>query len=229
MFSKKTMFFYLSQSKLSVLISVFLSLIYLSFLGMFLLKNNSFYIELLKYSTITTLLLIIITYILYKINYEKLNKLIITNEYLEYKNQITSEFSKYIDKNLFFKLNNLESLLNKRFGITSLFNIRVQTLLNESLKMYINNLKLIKDIDSLNNPLINKEIEIKNLMDNNEKIIFNIDLFIKEIVIETKEDLEVESLFKNFEKNIALFNTLKDLKNPKEKDYLWLDIQAIYL
>ena len=66
-------------------------------------------------------------------------------------------------------------------------------------------------------------------MDNNEKIIFNIDLFIKEIVIETKEDLEVESLFKNFEKNIALFNTLKDLKNPKEKDYLWLDIQAIYL
>lgn len=200
MFSKKTMFFYLSQSKLSVLISVFLSLIYLSFLGMFLLKNNSFYIELLKYSTITTLLLIIITYILYKINYEKLNKLIITNEYLEYKNQITSEFSKYIDKNLFFKLNNLESLLNKRFGITSLFNIRVQTLLNESLKMYINNLKLIKDIDSLNNPLINKEIEIKNLMDNNEKIIFNIDLFIKEIVIETKEDLEVESLFKNFEK-----------------------------
>lgn len=220
MFSKKTMFFYLSQSKLSVLISVFLSLIYLSFLGMFLLKNNSFYIELLKYSTITTLLLIIITYILYKINYEKLNKLIITNEYLEYKNQITSEFSKYIDKNLFFKLNNLESLLNKRFGITSLFNIRVQTLLNESLKMYINNLKLIKDIDSLNNPLINKEIEIKNLMDNNEKIIFNIDLFIKEIVIETKEDLEVESLFKNFEKNIALFNTLKDLKNPKEKDYL---------
>ncbi len=220
MFSKKTMFFYLSQSKLSVLISVFLSLIYLSFLGMFLLKNNSFYFELLKYSTITTLLLIIITYILYKINYEKLNQLIITNEYLEYKNQITSEFSKYIDKNLFFKLNNLESLLNKRFGITSLFNIRVQTLLNESLKMYINNLKLIKDIDSLNNPLINKEIEIKNLMDNNEKIIFNIDLFIKEIVIETKEDLEVESLFKNFEKNIALFNTLKDLKNPKEKDYL---------
>lgn len=220
MFSKKTLFFYLSQSKLSVLISVFLSLIYLSFLGMFLLKNNSFYIELLKYSTITALLLIIITYILYKINYEKLNKLIITNEYLEYKNQITSEFSKYIDKNLFFKLNNLESLLNKRFGITSLFNIRVQTLLNESLKMYINNLKLIKDIDLLNNPLINKEIEIKNLMDNNEKIIFNIDLFIKEIVIETKEDLEVESLFKNFEKNIALFNTLKDLKNPKEKDYL---------
>lgn len=229
MFSKKTLFFYLSQSKLSVLISVFLSLIYLSFLGMFLLKNNSFYIELLKYSTITALLLIIITYILYKINYEKLNQLIITNEYLEYKNQITSEFSKYIDKNLFLKLNNLESLLNKRFGITSLFNIRVQTLLNESLKMYINNLKLIKDIDSLNNPLINKEIEIKNLMDNNEKIIFNIDLFIKEIVIETKEDLEVESLFKNFEKNIALFNTLKDLKNPKEKDYLWLDIQAIYL
>ena len=229
MFSKKTMFFYLSQSKLSVLISVFLSLIYLSFLGMFLLKNNSFYIELLKYSTITTLLLIIITYTLYKINYKKLNQLIITNEYLEYKNQITSEFSKYIDKNLFFKLNNLESLLNKRFGITSLFNIRVQTLLNESLKIYINNLKLIKDIDSLNNPLINKEIEIKNLMDNNEKIIFNIDLFIKEIVIETKEDLEVESLFKNFEKNIALFNTLKDLKNPKEKDYLWLDIQAIYL
>lgn len=220
MFSKKTLFFYLSQSKLSVLISVFLSLIYLSFLGMFLLKNNSFYIELLKYSTITTLLLIIITYTLYKINYEKLNQLIITNEYLEYKNQITSEFSKYIDKNLFLKLNNLESLLNKRFGITSLFNIRVQTLLNESLKMYINNLKLIKDIDSLNNPLINKEIEIKNLMDNNEKIIFNIDLFIKEIVIETKEDLEVESLFKNFEKNIALFNTLKDLKNPKEKDYL---------
>lgn len=220
MFSKKTLFFYLSQSKLSVLISVFLSLIYLSFLGMFLLKNNSFYIELLKYSTITTLLLIIITYILFKINYEKLNQLIITNEYLEYKNQITSEFSKYIDKNLFLKLNNLESLLNKRFGITSLFNIRVQTLLNESLKMYINNLKLIKDIDSLNNPLINKEIEIKNLMDNNEKIIFNIDLFIKEIVIETKEDLEVESLFKNFEKNIALFNTLKDLKNPKEKDYL---------
>lgn len=220
MFSKKTLFFYLSQSKLSVLISVFLSLIYLSFLGMFLLKNNSFYIELLKYSTITALLLIIITYILYKINYEKLNQLIITNEYLEYKNQITSEFSKYIDKNLFLKLNNLESLLNKRFGITSLFNIRVQTLLNESLKMYINNLKLIKDIDLLNNPLINKEIEIKNLMDNNEKIIFNIDLFIKEIVIETKEDLEVESLFKNFEKNIALFNTLKDLKNPKEKDYL---------
>ena len=162
MFSKKTMFFYLSQSKLSVLISVFLSLIYLSFLGMFLLKNNSFYIELLKYSTITTLLLIIITYTLYKINYKKLNQLIITNEYLEYKNQITSEFSKYIDKNLFFKLNNLESLLNKRFGITSLFNIRVQTLLNESLKIYINNLKLIKDIDSLNNPLINKEIEIKN-------------------------------------------------------------------
>lgn len=220
MFSKKTLFFYLSQSKLSVLISIFLSLIYLSFLGMFLLKNNSFYIELLKYSTITTLLLIIITYTLYKINYEKLNQLIIANEYLEYKNQITSEFSKYIDKNLFFKLNNLESLLNKRFGITSLFNIRVQTLLNESLKIYINNLKLIKDIDSLNNPLINKEIEIKNLMDNNEKIIFNIDLFIKEIVIETKEDLEVESLFKNFEKNIALFNTLKDLKNPKEKDYL---------
>lgn len=83
---------------------------------MFLLKNNSFYIELLKYSTITALLLIIITFILYKINYEKLNQLIITNEYLEYKNQITSEFSKYIDKNLFLKLNNLESLLNKRFA-----------------------------------------------------------------------------------------------------------------
>lgn len=203
---------YLSKSVITVIIGILTSILYLSVISYLFLSNKNIYLLMFE----ITLGCIALSFILivngYKKNYNSILQNLIQEKYINFENEIKTKYINFIDSDFFNKLNNLETLLDNRFSKTGIFNARVKQLLNETLDIYINNLALITEIDSLQNPLINKEIEINELKENNKQLLMKIDIFIKEIVIESKENLEIESLVNEFERNMQMFYTLKAIK-----------------
>ncbi len=164
---------------------------------------------------VTTIWLIVSLFIFFK----NRNNLAIEREkekFYDFAKRIKNEFGLDENSNIFEKIELIKSFINSNFSKRGLFANRVFELANNSLKLYMENLKIIKelkDVEKLtkDDPKEKQfyQKEIKKNLEQNEIIVKKLDEFIKEIMSDKNNDKEINKVSKEFEQSLEIFNTIK--------------------
>ena len=137
-------------------------------------------------------------------------------KFYDFAKRIKNEFGLDENSNIFEKIELIKSFINSNFSKRGLFANRVFELANNSLKLYMENLKIIKelkDVEKLtkDDPKEKQfyQEEIKKNLEQNEIIVKKLDEFIKEIMSDKNNDKEINKVSKEFEQSLEIFNTIK--------------------
>lgn len=208
----KQILYFLNKTNHPVYIAVSASLIYL-FVSLYILTEVTFplYLSLISF-------LFLVGYIFYiKIQYKKelpeILKELDNQELKEFMESIYIKF-KHINKeyiNSFFsKISESKNVIHLRFSDSSLFKSRVDTLIFSSISSFTDNLEALNNIISIQDKsTVDYSSEIKEIENWNEDIIKNLDILIKELLLEKISKEKKDELNSDFSRTFNLFNKIK--------------------
>lgn len=217
--------YFLQGSYFTISFGILLGIQYITVVGFFMYDSAFF-----KYGMLTLVgvNIIIVLSILFSYQGKKQGILTVieTKEFNKKQNQLRIKYKDILKKDIFSRINIFKNLIEKRFDSSSVFRYRLLSLLNKSLEAYINNLELISDINMINTEIKDKQSVLKKwtkkqttytqdleeIEFENEKIIDNLDKFIKEIVMESRNESEINNLYKSFERNFETYQEVKKVR-----------------
>jgi hypothetical protein len=203
------MFIYFLNTRIyPILFAVNLSLIYLSVLIYFIF-NKSFSLYMCYFFIFFLFILPVLMFIDFKKSLATLRKEIEYLDFQAFKENILRTYKQGDVLSLFQKIEYAKSIVDTRFA-SSIFKDRLSSLISDSSSSFIENLKVISEMESVKNKSeYSYEKDIKEMKDSNKKILSNLDLLIKEILIERKENNETSELNEIFSRNLDLFEKMK--------------------
>ena len=206
-FRRKKLFFYSGLLLLALDYSYILALY---FLDLSPFEKKMFYLFIAF-----SMLWIVLCYKSFSKNREKYLQDREKEKYDLLREQITSRYKLDIKDNIFSKIDLIISILRDKFSSKGLFSIRVLKVVNSSLSMYIENLKIK---DELNKALLlssspdKREFYQSEITKNNQQnsnIEEKLDNFIKELVSKNSNDKKIDNLLDELEDSIQIVKKIK--------------------
>ena len=130
------------------------------------------------------------------------------------RHQITQEYQLDIDDNIFAKVDLVMSLIKERFSTKGLLSMRTMKLVDSSLALYIENLKIKKELlkaDAISSASEQKEFYREQIAKNNEQnrqIEQDLENLIQELMKKNSNDREVEHLLSELENATKLLSKI---------------------
>jgi len=206
-FRKQTLFFYSGMFFLTTIYSYFLSF---------------YFIDLSDFSKNIFMLLFIfalIWIISFTIHFSK-HKQSYRYEYEEEKynlmrHKVTQKYNLSIKDNIFSKVDLIVSFMEEKFSAKSLLSIKILKLTNNSLSLYIENLKIKNQLNlALSNSSTDEKKEfytkeIEKNKEQNKTIELNLDNLIKELMKKNNNDDKISTILNEFEHSTKILTKIK--------------------
>lgn len=132
-----------------------------------------------------------------------------------FEKKINNEFDLNSQNNIFKKINFIKEFVKNNYNEKGLLSIKILMLINETLYLYIENLRIIVNLKS-SLILVNDENKIRNIEDEilknteqNENLLNYLDEYIHELTNKNTNDKKINSLKSELEHTL---NILKDIK-----------------
>lgn len=180
----------------------------------FLILEKSFMLYIFFAFITATVIYLFIFYVLFKKRENDLDALIEQEENKKFRNSL---FLKYQDMpeiiislELFFKrYDRALQLINERFDGNSFFRGRLDSLLHDFFDVYINNLNVYFELKKEPDSETVFKTELKDIVLENDLLLKNLDVFVKEILIEKRNIKNMNDINESFLKSIELFEKIK--------------------
>lgn len=147
-------------------------------------------------------------------NKEKYSYQMQKEQYALLRHQITQEYKLDIEDNIFSKVDLILSLIKEQFSRKELISIRTLKLINQSLGLYIENLKFKKQLfkaDFMSKSIDKKEFyqnEIEKNRKQNSDIEESLENFIQELLSKNNNDTSIEYILNEFDDSIKLLSKI---------------------
>lgn len=212
------LFIFFLRKKPMFMLAFFLSFafIYSYFLARFFLEWTQFQNDLF-----TTILFIgLVLLLMFSINYFRLKPIMHFEREEEKlnlnKQQIIQEFDLDRESNIFHKINFIQSFLQRNFAQKGLLSVKVLILVNNTLKLYIENLEIKHQLETLqrisktssdHNEELQAEIEKNETQ--NRTLLEYLDRYSRELMSKTKNDHKVETMQQELENSMQMLKYIK--------------------
>ena len=206
-FRQKIWFFYSGLLALASLYSYLLALYFLDW--------SDFQVDMFSILLVFSLVWIVLFVVSFKRNRQKYTLEREKEKYNLLRHQVTQEYQLNMHDNIFARVDLIASFMKDNFSAEGLLSIRVQKLSNSSLTLYIENLRLKKQLEyaySLSSSAEQKEFYQKEMLKNAEQngaIEENLDTFIKELIGKNNNDGKISGMLSEFEHSLKLLSKIK--------------------
>lgn len=206
-FRQKTLLFY------SGLLS--LSFVYSYFLALYFLELSSFQTDIYNLLLFFSFVWVVLFSISFSKNKQKYAYERETEKYKLLRHQITQEYKLDIKDNIFSKMDLITSFMKEHFSTKGLLSIRILKLTNNSLALYIENLKIQNQLQkayAVSSAIDKKEFYKDELLKNekqNSAIEEYLDNFIQELMSKNNNDSKIDSILDEFEHSTKILIKIK--------------------
>ena len=208
--------YFLRQKKLYLYICIFsITSLYSYFLSLYFLDLSTLAINTFNLVTAFSLLGFILCYVAFSKNKEQYAYDREKEKYKLLRHQTILKYNLDMKDNIFSKIDLVVASLHEKFSSKGLLSIRILKIANNSLALYIENLKIKEKLNkalALSSDLNKKEFyqkEIEKNMQQNGVIEESLDNLIKELMSKNNNDKKVESILNEFEHSAQILSQIK--------------------
>lgn len=169
---------------------------------------------------VTMLFIGLILLLIFAVNYFRLKPIMHFEREEEkmdlYKQQIIHEFNLDRESNIFHKINFIQSFLQKNFAQKGLLSVKVLMLVNNTLKLYIENLEIKHQLETLKrisnqSPDEDQDLQVKIEKNEtqNRTLLEYLDRYSRELMSKTKNDHKVETMQQELEHAMQMLKYIK--------------------
>lgn len=211
------LYFFRQQKLLFSLGLLSITTIYSYLLSLYFLELSPFAFNLFNLLLIFSLVWLIATFMSFSKNKKNYAYQREKEKYELLRHQITLEYNLDIKDNIFSKVDLITTIMKENFSPQGLFSLRVFKVVNNSLHLYIENLKIKEHLNKA--IVINEHSDKKSFYENelfknkeqNSKIASNLDNFIEELTSKNNNDTKIEKLLNEFEHSTKILSKINHI------------------
>jgi len=208
--------YFFRQQKLFLFFGLlFFASIYSYILSIYFLELSTFTINIFNLLLVFALLWLILFYISFSKNKNQYANDREKEKYNLLRHKTTMEYQLDIKDNIFSKVDLITSYMKDKFSNKSLLTIRVLKVINTSLSLYIQNLKIKNELNkalSLTSDTSKKEFyksEIQKNTMQNSTIEKNLDNLIQELMSKNNNDTKINKIISEYEHSTEILSKIK--------------------
>jgi len=208
--------YFFRQQKLFLFFGLlFFASIYSYILSIYFLELSPFTINIFNLLLVFALLWLILFYISFSKNKNQYANDREKEKYNLLRHKTTMEYQLDIKDNIFSKVDLITSYMKDKFSNKSLLTIRVLKVINTSLSLYIQNLKIKNELNkalSLTSDTSKKEFyksEIQKNTMQNSTIEKNLDNLIQELMSKNNNDTKINKIISEYEHSTEILSKIK--------------------